>query len=98
MGQKHVLQRLDDRSGRKSAGVRGAAAPTHLLVLSQTLLGLGELVALSLLGHGIIIVRSHGGRAGRGWRKAGDRRRAESTERLRSKRDGYSSCEWLLKI
>jgi hypothetical protein len=49
--------------------------PTHLLVLSQTLLGLRELVALSLLGHSIIVVRSHGGRAGRVWQ--GD----EETER-----------------
>jgi hypothetical protein len=38
-----------------------ASVPTHLLVLSQTLLGLRELVALSLLGHSIIVVRSHGG-------------------------------------
>jgi hypothetical protein len=41
------------------------SVPTHLLVLSQTLLRLRELVALSLLGHSIIVVRSHGGRAGR---------------------------------
>jgi hypothetical protein len=39
----------------------GKKAPTHLLVLSQTLLRLRELVALSLLGHGIIVVRGHGG-------------------------------------
>lgn len=36
---------------------------THLLILSQALLGLRELVTLSLLGHGIIImlVGSHAG-------------------------------------
>lgn len=34
---------------------------THLLILSQTLLGLGELVTLSLLGHSIFIVGSHVG-------------------------------------
>lgn len=32
---------------------------THLLVLGERLLGLGELVALSLLGHGIFVVRGH---------------------------------------
>lgn len=35
---------------------------THLLVLSHALLGLGELVALSLLRHGVfVMVRGHFG-------------------------------------
>lgn len=32
---------------------------THLLIFGQALLGLGELIALSLLRHGLIIVGSH---------------------------------------
>jgi hypothetical protein len=32
---------------------------THLLILGQALLGLRQLVALSLIGHGIIIVGGH---------------------------------------
>lgn len=39
--------------------LEGLITGIHLVVLGQALLRLGELVALSLLGHGIIIVRSH---------------------------------------
>lgn len=42
---------------------KGGTARTHLLVFGQTLLGLGQLVALRLLGHRILLVGgSHGGR------------------------------------
>ena len=36
------------------------ASLTHLFVLGEGLLGLGELVALRLLGHGVVVVGSHG--------------------------------------
>lgn len=50
--------------GRASKHGRWNELPTHLLVLGHTLLGLGERVALGLVGHGFIIVGSHCGRGG----------------------------------
>jgi len=52
-----LMSELQDKCRAVSRG----NAPTHLLVLGQALLGLGELVALRLLGHGVVVVGSHGG-------------------------------------
>lgn len=48
---------------RQYVGEKGKTdgRPTHVLVLSQTLFGLGELVALRLLGQMIFFVRGHFG-------------------------------------
>jgi hypothetical protein len=48
-GLEKIEKRGESESGRH----------THLLVLSQTLLGLRELVALGLVRHHIIVMRSH---------------------------------------
>lgn len=64
-------------------------AHTHLLVLSQALLRLGELVALSLLGHGIIIVGgSHGGQQQLAASRAGQVTDKEKRKESRQRRLG----------
>ena len=56
-----------DDSSKLCSFVYRIDSRTHLFVLGQAVLGLGELVTLSLLRHGVIIVGGHLGSVWGGW-------------------------------
>ena len=72
VGPRWISLKFRGKAGRSGSSTwvefLGKQERTHLLVLGQTLLGLGELVALRLLGHCVVVVGGHFVGVWRVWR------------------------------